>query len=235
MKVIVVIPARMASTRLPGKPLADIGGLPMIVRVWQRACLARSPLRVIVATDDARIAAAVRAAGGEASITRADHPSGSDRVWEVAAPVDCDVVVNLQGDEPFVDPTLIDRLARAAMEHGSSVATAGAPLVDVAAPPSVVRVAVDHTGRALAFSRDTPAQGRVLHHVGVYAYRKQALQAFVDLEPSRGERNARLEQLRLLDRGFVFRVVEIPGEPLSVDTPEDLSDARARWAMQATP
>jgi len=234
MKVIVVIPARMASTRLPGKPLADIGGLPMIVRVWQRACLARLPQRVIVATDDARIAAAVHAAGGEASITRADHPSGSDRVWEVAAPVDFDVVVNVQGDEPFVDPSLIDRLARAAMEPGSSVATAGAPLADVAAPPSVVRVAVDPAGRALAFSRGTSAQGRVLHHVGIYAYRRAALEAFVDLEPSRGELEERLEQLRLHERGFRFRVVEIPGEPLSVDTLEDLAEARARWAMQAT-
>ncbi len=231
MPVLVVIPARMASTRLPGKPLAEIGGLPMIVRVWERACLAELPSRVVVATDDARIARAVRDAGGDALMTRADHVSGSDRVWEVAEGTDADVIVNVQGDEPFVEPELIDRLARAALEPGVDVATAGAPLEDLDAPPSVVRVAVDGEGRALAFSRSTPTQGRALHHVGLYAYRRAAIEAFVGLEPSDGERTEHLEQLRLHDRGFRFRVVEITGLPLSVDTPEDLAEARARWAM----
>jgi 3-deoxy-manno-octulosonate cytidylyltransferase (CMP-KDO synthetase) len=234
MNVVVVIPARMGSTRLPGKPLADIGGAPMIVRVWQRASLARLPQRVLVATDDPRVAQVVKEAGGVAVMTRTGHVSGSDRVWEAVEDLDAAVVVNVQGDEPFVDPLLIDRLARAALAPGVDVATAGAPLVDPGAPPSVVRVAVDPQGWALAFARDTPSVGRQLHHVGLYAYRRAALQAFVDLEPSAGERAERLEQLRLLERGFRFRVVEIDSLPLSVDTPEDLTRARARWAMQAS-
>jgi 3-deoxy-D-manno-octulosonate cytidylyltransferase len=235
MNVLVVIPARMASTRLPGKPLADIGGAPMIVRVWQRARLAALPARVVVATDDERIAAAVRAAGGEAVMTRADHVSGSDRVWEVAASTEAEVIVNLQGDEPFADPALIDALARAAHEPGVDVATAAAPLRDPAAPASVVRVAVDPAGWALGFSRSMPAQGRVLHHVGIYAYRRAALAAFTGLVPSLRERRVRLEQLRLHERGFRYRVLEIPGLPLSVDTPEDLAEARAHWAMLSAP
>jgi 3-deoxy-D-manno-octulosonate cytidylyltransferase len=235
MKVIAVIPARMASTRLPGKPLADIGGVPMIVRVWERARQATLPWRVLVATDDERIAAAVRAVGGEAVLTRADHPSGSDRVWEVAAALDHDVVVNVQGDEPFLEPALIDALASAALEPGVDVATAAAPLRDPGAPGSVVRVAVDPQGFALGFSRSMPAQGRVLHHVGIYAYRRAALEAFVGLQPSPRERRARLEQLRLLDRGYRFAIVEIDAAPLSVDTPEELAEARRLQAMQPTP
>jgi 3-deoxy-D-manno-octulosonate cytidylyltransferase len=233
MKVVAVIPARMASSRLPGKPLADIGGAPMIVRVLERASQARLPGRVLVATDDERIASAVRRAGGVAVMTRADHPSGSDRVWEAVAGLPCEVVVNVQGDEPFVDPGLIDRVAVAALEPGVDVATAAAPLGDASAPPSVVRVVVDAEGWALAFSRKTPSCGRCLHHVGIYAYRRGALEAFVRLEPSAGERAEGLEQLRLHERGLRFRVVEIEGVPLSVDTPEDLAEARARWAMQA--
>ncbi len=235
MNILVVIPARMASTRLPGKPLADIGGAPMIVRVWERASLAALPGRVVVATDDARIAGAVQAVGGEAVMTRADHASGSDRVWEVAAATEAEVIVNVQGDEPFVDPALIDAVARAALEPGVDVATAGAPLADPEAPPSVVRVAVDGEGRALSFSRKTPTEGRALHHVGIYAYRRAALEAFTGLEPSPGERRERLEQLRLHERGFRFRVVEIDGLPLSVDTPEELAEARARWAVLSAP
>ncbi len=235
MKVIVVIPARMASTRLPGKPLADLGGAPMIVRVWQQARRARLPSRVLVATDDARIARAVEAAGGQAVMTRADHASGSDRVWEAVSGLGFDVVVNVQGDEPFVDPELIDELARAVMRTGVHVATAGAPLADDHSPASVVRVAVDPQGRALGFARRPLGPGRVLHHLGVYAYRRAALEAFVGLEPSPGERRERLEQLRLFERGFRFAVLEIPGLPLSVDTPEDLAAARARWAMQGGP
>jgi 3-deoxy-manno-octulosonate cytidylyltransferase (CMP-KDO synthetase) len=235
MSIVVVIPARMASTRLPGKPLANIGGAPMIVRVWERTRLASLPERVLVATDDERIAAAVRERGGEAVLTRADHPSGSDRVHEAALGCGARVVVNVQGDEPFVEPAIIDALAAAALEPGVDVATAGAPLRDLGAPPSVVRVAVDPAGFALGFSRSMPAQGRVLQHVGIYAYRWEALEAFVALQPSPRERRARLEQLRLLDRGYRFRVLEVEGVPLSVDTPEELGEARARWAMQAAP
>ena len=235
MNAVVVIPARMASTRLPGKPLADIGGAPMIVRVWQQACLARRPDRVLVATDDARVARAVQAAGGQAVMTRPDHASGSDRAWEAAQALDAAVVINVQGDEPFVDPALIDALADVALESGVDVATAGAPLLDPKAPRSVVRVAVDPEGWALAFARSTPALGRSLHHVGLYAYRRAALEAFVGLQPSAGEQSERLEQLRLFERGFRFRVVEIDGTPLSVDTPTELAEARARWAMQALP
>ena len=222
----------MASSRLPGKPLEEIGGVPMVVRVWERARQAQAPERVLVATDDEGIARAVRAAGAEVVMTRAEHHSGPDRIWEAVAGLDFEVVVNVQGDEPFVEPALIDLLARAALEPGVDVATAGAPLASPMAPPSVVRVAVDEQGWALAFSRTTPLQGRCLHHLGLYAYRRSALQAFVELEPSQGERSERLEQLRLHERGFRFRVVEIDRCPLSVDTPQDLAEARARWAMQ---
>ncbi len=231
MKVVVVIPARMASSRLPGKPLADIGGVPMIVRVLRRASMAVLPERVLVATDDERIVEAVRGAGGEAVMTRADHVSGSDRVWEAVEGLDFDVVVNVQGDEPFVEPTLIDRLARAAMGPGVQVATAAAPLARQGEPPSVVRVAVGAGGLALDFARRDIAGARCLHHVGVYAYRRAALLAFVELEPSPGERHERLEQLRLHENGYRLAVVEIGESPLSVDTPEDLARARQLAAV----
>ncbi len=235
MRVIAVIPARMASTRLPGKPLADIGGLPMVVRVWERACQAKLPNRVLVATDDERIAAAVRKAGGEAVMTRADHVSGSDRVHEAIAGLDCDVVVNVQGDEPFVDPALIDRLAMSAMQPGVQVATAAAPLSALGQPPSVVRVAVGEGGVALDFGRRDLEPGRCLHHVGIYAYRREALGAFVELEPSAGELREQLEQLRLHENGYRLAVVQIDDVPLSVDTPAELALARARWAMTHAP
>ena len=230
--VLLVIPARLASTRLPGKPLADLCGVPMIVRVWERARQARLPERVLVATDDARIAAAVRAAGGEVVMTRGDHLSGSDRVHEALAGVDYEVVVNVQGDEPFVDPALIDRLAEAALAPGVDVATAAAGEVPVGAPPSVVRVLVSPDGCALAFARRHLAGGRCLHHVGLYAYRRATLEAFVALTPSEGEVRERLEQLRLLERGFTFAVVETDAVPLAVDTPADLEAARARFLGQ---
>lgn len=228
--ILTVIPARLASTRLPGKPLADICGVPMIVRVWERACLARLPERVLVATDDERIAAVVRAAGGEAVLTRADHVSGSDRIHEALVGIAYEVVVNVQGDEPFVEPGLIDRLAEAALTPGVDVATAAAGSVPPDAPPSVVRVLVDAEGRALAFARRHLDGGRCLHHVGLYAYRRATLEAFVALPPSDGERRERLEQLRLLERGFTFAVVEADAVPLAVDTPADLEAARARFA-----
>ncbi len=232
MSVIVVIPARMQSTRLPGKPLLDLGGEPMILRVWRRACLATSPARVIVATDHERIIELIHGAGGDAVMTRSDHASGSDRVWEAAEPIPCDVVVNVQGDEPFLEPALVDRVAAAAQLPGVEVATAAAPLEGPHAPASVVRVAVGPGGEALAFARrDLPGQ-RCLHHLGIYAYRKGVLGAFTRLEPSPGELSSRLEQLRLLDNGYSLAVVEVDEVPLSVDTPEDLLAARRRLAVR---
>jgi 3-deoxy-manno-octulosonate cytidylyltransferase (CMP-KDO synthetase) len=233
MSVVAVIPARMGSTRLPGKPLADIGGRPMVVRVLERVRLARRPARILVATDDERIAAVVRAAGGEAVLTSAEHRSGSDRVHEAVARLPCEVVVNVQGDEPFVDPLLIDRLVDAVLAPGVEVATAAGPPADPVAPPSVVRVLVGADGRALAFARRHLRGGRCLRHVGLYAYRRAALAAFVALAPTDGERRERLEQLRLLENGYRIAVVETDEVTLSIDTPADLEAARARAALTA--
>ena len=228
MRTVVAIPARMGSTRLPGKPLADLCGRPMILRVLDRVRLARVADEILVATDHERIAAVVRAAGGRAVMTSRDCASGSDRIWEAVAGLSADLVVNVQGDEPFLSPSLLQQVARATRAV-APVATAGAPLLDRAAPASVVRVAVDDDGLALDFARaDLP--GRVLQHVGIYAYRRQALAAFVALPPSAREVRARLEQLRLLDAGIGICVVETDEVPLSIDTPQDLAAARQRLA-----
>jgi len=202
----------------------------MILRVLDRVRQASVADEVLVATDHARIAEVVRADGARAVMTRADCASGSDRIWEAVAELPADVVVNVQGDEPFLSPGLLERVARATRSD-APVATAGAPLLDPQAPASVVRVAVDDTGMALDFAREA-LPGRVLHHVGIYAYRKRALAAFVALPPSSRERRARLEQLRLLDAGIGICVVETDEVPLSIDTPQDLAAARRRLASR---
>ena len=226
--VLAVIPARFASTRLPGKPLADIGGTAMILRVWERVGRARGVDRVIVATDDERIAAVGRRAGAEVVVT-GDFASGTDRVAEVARGIPCDVVVNVQGDEPFIDPSLIDSVVRIA-----SVGRSAAPIGTAASPwpagwdlrdPSRVKVVMDLNGHALAFSR-APAAGVVLLHHGLYAYRRETLHEIAALPPSPRERDASLEQLRWMDAGIPIRVVLTPDPPFSVDTPEDLERAR---------
>jgi 3-deoxy-manno-octulosonate cytidylyltransferase (CMP-KDO synthetase) len=228
-----VIPARYASTRFPGKPLADLGGKPMVVRVCERARESGAQL-VCVATDDERIAAAVRAAGFEARMTRAEHPSGTDRIADAAAQLglaDAAIVVNVQGDEPLIAPQLIARVARALADNpDASVATACHPITHAAdiANPNVVKAVLNAKGEALYFSRAPipyTRQGapRALRHVGIYAYRVGFLRRYASLAPSPLEAAEQLEQLRVLWHGFRITAVIEEGEiPPGVDTPADL-------------
>jgi 3-deoxy-manno-octulosonate cytidylyltransferase (CMP-KDO synthetase) len=242
MKPIVVIPARMQSTRLPGKPLALIGDAPMIVHVWRRAMIAAvGP--VIVACAEEEIAAAVRAAGGQAVLTRLDHPSGSDRIFEALSALDPerrhDVVVNLQGDLPLIDPAAI-RAALAPLDDAAvDIATLAAPIRDAAeeSAASVVKIAMGfapgaRVARALYFSRlPVPwGEGARWHHIGIYAYRRAALERFVSLPPGALERRESLEQLRALEAGLRIDVALVDVVPFGVDTADDLARARALLA-----
>jgi 3-deoxy-manno-octulosonate cytidylyltransferase (CMP-KDO synthetase) len=236
--VLILIPARMAATRLPGKPLAEIGGTPMIVHVQRRAEEAEiGP--VVVATDAREIAVAVEKAGGRAVLTRADHASGSDRIFEALAQLDpqgrVKIVVNMQGDLPTLAPAVIAAaltpLDDAAVDIGTLAAEIAVAKERV--DPNVVKVVGSPVApgrlRALYFTRaSAPAgEGPLYHHIGLYAYRRQALERFVKLPPSPLERRERLEQLRALEAGMRIDVALVDGVPLGVDTPEDLEKARA--------
>jgi len=239
MKPVIVIPARMASTRLPGKPLADICGLPMIVRVWRQAMAAKlGP--VIVAAAEREIADAIEKAGGVAVMTDPDLASGSDRVFQALEKFDSarkhDVVVNLQGDLPALDPDYIRAVADTLAATGADIATLAAEIDDPADHdnPSVVKpvVAWDVTGdrgRALYFTRArAPANpGPLYHHIGIYAFQRDALSRFVKLPPSPLELREKLEQLRALEADMSIAVARVDSVPLSVDTPADLEKARA--------
>jgi len=246
MTPLIVIPARMASARLPGKPLADIHGLPMIVHVMNRAADARAG-RVIVAAADAEIADAVRAAGGEAVLTRADHASGSDRAWEAAQIIDPGgehpVIVNLQGDLPTLAPDYIGKVLAPLADDAVDISTLATEITDDAERdnPNVVKVVFSpdgtggseaRRGRAYYFTRATApsGDGPLFHHIGIYAYQRPALARFVSLPPSPLERRERLEQLRALEAGMRIDVVIVDGSPLGVDTPADLEAARAQLA-----
>ena len=239
-----IIPARYASTRLPAKPLADIGGRTMIEHVYRHAADARSVDRVLVATDDDRIERAVNAFGGEARMTRPDHASGTDRLAEVAAGLDCELIVNVQGDEPLIAPEVIDAAVAAAADPAAAMSTLRCPLADADAwrDPDVVKVAVDRAGYALFFSRApigldrdaasaTPAA--VDRHIGLYVYRRTFLLALSRLEPTPLERAERLEQLRALEHGYRIMTTCIDGDPIGVDTPADLDRVRRRLAAGA--
>jgi 3-deoxy-manno-octulosonate cytidylyltransferase (CMP-KDO synthetase) len=239
MTPIVIIPARMAASRLPGKPLADIGGTPMILRVLRRAELAAAG-DVAVAAGDAEIVDLVRGAGGAAVLTDPALPSGSDRVLAALRELDpngrCDVVVNLQGDMPFVAPSVITAcLGVLAAEADCDIATAVAPEASPAdrADPAVVKAVIslrpgDPRGRALYFTRSTLwGDGPVWKHVGVYAYRRAALERFCAAPPSRLEQREKLEQLRALELGLSIWAAVVDETPISVDTPADLEAARA--------
>lgn len=236
-ETLVLIPARMASTRLPGKPLADIHGLPMIVHVLRRAEAAGIGAAV-VATDSDAVAAAVEKAGGRAIMTRADHPSGSDRIFEALEALDPQrrvaVVVNVQGDLPTIEPAAIRAALAPLSDPDVDIATLAAVITDPAerTNPNVVKV----EGRAIApdrlqaatFTRaDAAGDGPHFHHIGLYAYRRAALARFVALPPSANERRERLEQLRALDAGMRIDVAIVGGVPLGVDTPQELAKARA--------
>ncbi len=250
MSFIVIIPARMASTRLPDKPLADLGGKPMVVRVAERAALSKAS-QVIVATDHADVMAACREHGIAARMTRADHPSGTDRIAEVAAAAglpDDAVIVNVQGDEPLIDPVLIDACA-ARVTSKVPMATAAHPLHDIADVfnPNVVKVVLDAAGDALMFSRAPlpwhrdgfaqntslmPAGYLPLRHIGLYAYRQDFLQRYPALPVSPLETIEALEQLRVLWNGYRIAVhVVDDAPPAGVDTPSDLERVRRHFAV----
>jgi 3-deoxy-manno-octulosonate cytidylyltransferase (CMP-KDO synthetase) len=238
MKSIVLIPARMASTRLPGKPLADIAGVPMIVRVWRQAVAAKvGP--VVVAAAEHEIREAIEAAGGRAVMTAPDLPSGSDRIYAALEHIDReyahDVVVNLQGDLPALDPSYIRAVVDTLAASGADIATLVAEIDDEADcdNPNVVKPVVSwdvgsDRGRALYFTRARAphGDGPLFHHIGIYAYTRKALTRFVALDPSPLERREKLEQLRALEAGMHIAVARVGGVPLSVDTPDDLKKAR---------
>ncbi|MFQ5466076.1 MAG: 3-deoxy-manno-octulosonate cytidylyltransferase [Thermodesulfobacteriota bacterium] len=239
MKVAAFIPARYGSTRLEGKPLADICGKPMVQRVYERASESALVDRVIVATDDERVLEAVHAFGGTAVMTRADHPSGTDRIAEAAAAEDVDLVVNLQGDEPLVEPLMIDAAVRPMLEDGSLlISTLKTEITDEEEyrNPHAVKVVTTADGYALYFSRSPiPFAGvpfkelkaRPYRHIGLYVYRKSFLERFTGLPHTSLEDTERLEQLRALESGVRIKVVETPYSPVSVDTPADLERVRA--------
>jgi 3-deoxy-manno-octulosonate cytidylyltransferase (CMP-KDO synthetase) len=236
-KVITVIPARMASIRLPGKPLADIAGTPMIVHVLRRAQAAHTG-EVVVATDSEAVFACVDKAGGRAIMTRTDHVSGSDRIAEALAAVDpeglCQIVLNVQGDLPMIEPADIRAALAPLADPAVDIATLAAEIVrpEERDNPNVVKVVGSPLSpdrlRALYFTRATaPAgEGPLYHHIGLYAYRRAALARFVALPPSPLEMRERLEQLRALEAGMRIDVAIVDGVPLGVDTPEDLERAR---------
>jgi len=238
---IVLIPVRMASTRLPGKPLADICGEPMIVHVWRRAIEAGvGP--VVVAADDRRVVVAVESAGGRAVMTRSDHQSGSDRVFEALGAIDpaaaFDVVVNVQGDLPTIERAAVRACLAPLADPAVDIATLATPITrfEEKDDPNVVKAVGAEIApgrfRALYFTRARApwGEGELLHHIGLYAYRREALRRFVNLPPSPLERRERLEQLRALEAGMRIDVAVVDVAPLGVDTPEDLERARAMLA-----
>ncbi|MEQ1866025.1 MAG: 3-deoxy-manno-octulosonate cytidylyltransferase [Micropepsaceae bacterium] len=235
---LILIPARMASTRLPGKPLADIHGQPMIVHVWRRAMEAKAG-RVAVAAAEPAIVDAIVRAGGEAVLTDPDHPSGSDRIFEALRKLDPDarhdVVVNLQGDLPTLNPALIGAVTGPLGDKEVDIATLAVEIREASerTNSNVTKAVValrpnGRTGRALYFTRATApwGEGPLYHHIGIYAYRRAALERFVALPPSPLEKREKLEQLRALEAGMTIAVSIVDAVPLGVDTPNDLERAR---------
>jgi 3-deoxy-manno-octulosonate cytidylyltransferase (CMP-KDO synthetase) len=246
MTTLAVIPARLGATRLPRKPLRLLGGAPLVVRVWERVAALGVADRVVVATDSAEVADAAAAAGADVALTRSEHPSGTDRVAEVAARAEyagAEAVLNVQGDEPFVSAAAVRGALDMVRARGFALGTAAVPAGDGArARADVVKVVTADDGRALYFSRAgipfvrdaadrAAAEALVLQHVGVYAYRPEALARWVALPEHPLERCERLEQLRPLAAGLAIGValVREPAAP-GIDTEADLLDANARWA-----
>jgi 3-deoxy-manno-octulosonate cytidylyltransferase (CMP-KDO synthetase) len=236
LDIVAVIPARFASTRFPGKPLADIDGRPMIEHVYRRAAASPVVSRVIVATDDLRIATRVAEFGGNVKLTRVTHQTGTDRLAEVAASLECDIVVNVQGDEPLLDPRAISELVTP-FEHPSvSITTLYRRILkpDELSNPNIVKVVLDRGGFALYFSRAPIPYARdprggwppMFRHVGVYAYRRSTLLVLASLEPTPLERSESLEQLRALEHGIRIKAVETSYDSIGVDTPDDLEQVR---------
>jgi 3-deoxy-manno-octulosonate cytidylyltransferase (CMP-KDO synthetase) len=242
--VIAIVPARYQSTRLPGKALADIAGRPMIEHVYRRAAAARTVSRVIVATDDERIAAAVKAFGGEAVMTSASHQSGTDRLAEVAASLECDLVVNVQGDEPVLAPETIDAAVEPLLaDPRVEMSSLRRRITDPAEHenPNVTKVVVDLQGDALFFSRapipyTRPGQpaAPAWAHIGLYVYRRDTLLRLAGFAPTAMERAEALEQLRALEHGIRIRIVKTAYASIGVDTPDDLARVRALLATTIT-
>lgn len=241
-KVIVVIPSRYASTRLPGKPLVQLAGKPMVQHVYERAKRAQTVHRVIVATDDQRIVDAVAAFGGEALMTRSDHRTGTERIAEVAVHEPGDVFVNVQGDEPLIDPVAIDTAVGALLEEPQAqISTVATPIRHAGdiMDPNVVKTVLDFDGNALYFSRapipwirDTQQKIHVKYwkHLGLYVFQREALLEFPTLPQGELEKIEQLEQLRWLENGWKIRVAEVAHDAVSVDVPEDV--ARVEKLMQ---
>jgi 3-deoxy-manno-octulosonate cytidylyltransferase (CMP-KDO synthetase) len=246
-RVVAIIPARYESTRLPGKPLADLNGRPMIQHVYERTLRARGVDRVLVATDDERIRAAVAAFGGEVVMTRADHPSGTDRIAEVAHELDAEVIVNVQGDLPLLDPDVVAAaVAPLAADAGLPMATIKTALHrrEELVDPNVVKVVTDRDGYALYFSRSPLPHHRdgeagergdplAYKHIGLYVYRREFLLGFARLAATPLEQAEKLEQLRALEWGFRIKVTEVAAASIEVDTPRDLDRARAALTASA--
>ena len=243
--VVAIIPARFNSTRLPGKPLVSLDGRPLIEHVYRRACMAEGISRVLVATDDVRIEVAVRAFGGECVMTDPAHRSGTDRLAEATASVSCDVVVNVQGDEPLIAPEMITAAIGPFADPAVQMTTIRRTLAsrEELDDPNVVKVVVDARGDALYFSRapipwardasDHFAPGVTFRHVGLYAYRRECLLAFAALPPGVLELAESLEQLRALEHGMRIRTVETTYDSIGVDTPADL--VRVRALLESAP
>jgi 3-deoxy-manno-octulosonate cytidylyltransferase (CMP-KDO synthetase) len=226
--VLGVIPVRLASTRFPEKALASLNGRPLVHHVYRRAQQAKSLDRLIVATDHPRIAQAVRDFGGEVFLTQQEHATGSDRVWEVASTLDFDQIVNIQGDQPRVDPACIDACVAALSEEGVDMATAAAPLKDLNAPPDVVRVVTDPQNFAVCFSRHSqPDLGVNWRHLGIYAFQRSTLKDFAGRAQAPDEIRKGLEQLRVLAYGGKVKVVFVASAAPAVDRREDLQSVLA--------
>ena len=240
LKPVILIPARMGSTRFPAKVLADIAGVPMIVQVWRRAKEAKVG-RVVVAAAEPVIVAAIEAAGGEAVLTAPDHPSGSDRIHEALQKIDptgnYDAIVNVQGDLPTIEPAVISAAIMPLKDPAVDIATIGSVIAidKEMTDPNVVKAVAGippgkNIGRALYFTRATAPSGigPLYHHIGIYAYRRPALERFVALPPGVLEKREKLEQLRALEAGMRIDLVLVDTVPLGVDTPADLVRARAK-------
>ena len=243
MNATVIIPARMASTRFPGKPLVDIRGKPMVQWVYERASRARGISRVIVATCDREIVSAVEAFGGDAVMTSDKHRSGADRLAEVAANLDVEIVVNVQGDEPLIDPVSIERAVEPFSGGGEVMTSLMVPIDrEAAQDANLVKVVVSLDNHALYFSRSpipyfrsqgsgAGGRGQTYGHVGLYAYTRDFLLNYASLEPTPLEKTESLEQLRVLEHGYRIKMVEVAERPMGVDTPEDLERVRREVAV----
>ena len=235
MKTAVIIPARMGSMRFPGKVLADLGGKPVIQHVWENAMQSKADL-AMVAADDVRVEQAVKAFGGQVVMTKPSHPSGSDRVWEAAQSTDAELIVNVQGDEPFLPSQVIDDLIDAM--HGPDAPAMGTvvlpcPRADIASNPNLPKVVLTADDYAIYFSRsmipylrEGGEETAVYRHWGIYAYRRETLAKFVSLPEGRLEKCEKLEQLRALENGIRIKVIRTSFDSIGIDTPEDLVRAQ---------